>query len=193
MPKTTLTMQYLLDHMWCDQAKWVWSRKFLFSVFCHFLLGYYLSFNLMKTPWRLGNWFLRNSIFGDCKNNKKQRNYLLCLAISLNEYLRVPTHFAWLHHICWGWNFTLVPVLHTFTLVPVLHTSQLGFAMLLCLSPFFWFVHSVLNIECGCHPTLITKEHIISWGYFPDLSKQPLWRTTKHDLCLSNHINDKVK
>ena len=63
-------------HMWCDQAKWVWSQKFLFSVFCHFLLGYYLSFNSMKTPWGLGNWFLRNSISSDWKNNKKQRNYL---------------------------------------------------------------------------------------------------------------------
>ena len=30
---------------------------------------------------------------------EKQKNYLLCLAISLNHYLRVPTHFAWLHHI----------------------------------------------------------------------------------------------
>ena len=86
--------------MWSDQAKWVWSRKFLFLAFWHFLLGYYLSFILIKNPWRLSNWFLRNSILSDCKNNKKQRKILLCLAISLNWYLRVPTHFAWLHHIC---------------------------------------------------------------------------------------------
>ena len=68
--------------MWCDHAKWVWSRKFLIFVFCHFLLGYYLSINLVKTPWRLGNWFSRKSTLSDCTNNKKQRNYLLCLAVS---------------------------------------------------------------------------------------------------------------
>ena len=62
-----------IDCMWCDQAKWVWSRKFLFFAFWHFLLGYYLSFNLVRTPWRLGNWFLRNSILSDCKNNEKQK------------------------------------------------------------------------------------------------------------------------
>ena len=52
--------------------------------FLHFLLEYYLSFTLVKTPWRLGNWFLSYSILSDCKNNRKQRNYLLCLAVSLN-------------------------------------------------------------------------------------------------------------
>ena len=34
-----LTLDQLTVHMWCDQAKWVWSRKFLFFVFRHFLLG----------------------------------------------------------------------------------------------------------------------------------------------------------
>ena len=33
---------------------------------------------------------------------------------------------------------------------------------------------------------------ITSWSHFLDLSKQPLWRTTKHDLCLNNHISDVV-
>ena len=47
----------------------------MFSDFCHFLSGYSLSFNLGKTPWRLGNWFLKDSILNDCKNNKKQRNW----------------------------------------------------------------------------------------------------------------------
>ena len=38
------------------------------------------------------------------------------------------------------------------------------------------FVHSVLNVECGL--TLIAY-HYMTWGHFPDLSKQPLWRTTE--------------
>ena len=29
-------------------------------------------------------WFSRNSILIDCKHNEKQRNYPLCLALSLN-------------------------------------------------------------------------------------------------------------
>ena len=37
-------------HLWRDQAKWVWSRKFMFSVFWDFLLGHVLSFNLVQTP-----------------------------------------------------------------------------------------------------------------------------------------------
>ena len=71
----------------------------------HFLLGYYLSFTLMKTPWRLGNWFSRYRIFNSCKDNRKERTYLLCLAISLNQYLQVQTHFAWSHHKCYQLRF----------------------------------------------------------------------------------------
>ena len=59
--------------LWCNQTKWVSSQNFLFSVFLHFLLGYYLSFNLAKTPWRLGNWILRNRILSDYKNNKETK------------------------------------------------------------------------------------------------------------------------
>ena len=41
--------------------------------FCHFLLGYYLGFNLVKTPQRLGNWFQRYKQLKDWTNNKKQK------------------------------------------------------------------------------------------------------------------------
>ena len=85
--------------MWSSKMS-VKSKNFICFFVCVFI-GYNFSFNLVKTPWRLGNWFSRYSILGDCKNNKKQRNYLLCLVISLNQYLRLPTHFAWLHHIWW--------------------------------------------------------------------------------------------
>ena len=61
------------NHMWCDQAKWVWSWKIWFLVFRHFLLGYCLGFNLVKTPQRLGNWFQRYKQLKDWTNNKKQK------------------------------------------------------------------------------------------------------------------------
>ena len=54
------------------------SLKSFFSVW-HFLLGYYVSFNLAKTLCRLGNWFLRNTVLSDWK---KQKDYLLYLAVT---------------------------------------------------------------------------------------------------------------
>ena len=48
-------------------------ENFSFHFFWHFLLGYYLSFNLVKPSQRLGNWFSRNSILSDCKNKEKQK------------------------------------------------------------------------------------------------------------------------
>ena len=71
------------------------SKFFVFS-FWQFLLGYYLSFILVKTQWRLSNWFSRIAFWVIAKTIKNKRIYLLCLPISL--YLQVPTHFAWLHH-----------------------------------------------------------------------------------------------
>ena len=64
----------------CDVIKQNESEveNFCFFVFWLFLLGYYLSFNLVKNLWRLGNWFSRNSILSDWKNNEKQ-NKLLAL------------------------------------------------------------------------------------------------------------------
>ena len=62
-----LTKMYI-----CDAIKQNESEVENF-VFWYFLLGYYLSFNLVKTLWRLGYWFLRYSILSDCKNNEKQK------------------------------------------------------------------------------------------------------------------------
>ena len=43
----------------------------IFFVFWHFLLGYYLSLNLVKFPWGLGNWLSRNCILSVCKKQWK--------------------------------------------------------------------------------------------------------------------------
>ena len=46
------------NRMWWDQAKWVRSRKkSKFIFFWHLLVAYYLSFNLVKAQWSLGNLF----------------------------------------------------------------------------------------------------------------------------------------
>ena len=55
----------------------------------------YLQSYLYKTPLKLVNWFQIYRQLNGCKNNRKHRNYLLCLAISWkNQYLRVMTHSA---------------------------------------------------------------------------------------------------
>ncbi len=35
------------------------------------------------------------------KTIENKRIYFLCLALSQNQYLRVPTHFTWSYHILW--------------------------------------------------------------------------------------------
>ena len=37
-----------------------------------------------------------------------------------------------------------------------------------------------MNIVCDLNLIALAHSDIISWGYFPDLSKQALCRTTKH-------------
>ena len=58
---------YLQNYI-CDAIKQNESEveKFIFFLFFwHFLLVDYLSFKLVKTLWRLSNWFLRNSILSN--------------------------------------------------------------------------------------------------------------------------------
>ena len=72
----------IAHYMRCDQAKGVWSRSnsiFIFLIDCILHLQSYL---LLQTPLKLVHWFQRYGQLKGCKNNRKQRNYLLCLAIS---------------------------------------------------------------------------------------------------------------
>ena len=61
-------------YLWCDKAKWVWSQKIWFLVLWHFLLGYCLGFNLVKTPQRLGSWFQWYKQLKDWTNSKQGHN-----------------------------------------------------------------------------------------------------------------------
>ncbi len=87
-------------HMWNDQAKWVWTQTYhIFS----FLLGVILhskSYVLQKTSLKLDMPFYIYDLLKDCQNNRKQKDlFPLFGSISKSQYLRVPTHFAWSHHI----------------------------------------------------------------------------------------------
>ena len=91
-----------INKLWCNQAKWVWSRKIWFSFcfvlfFWQFLLVHWLGFNLVKTPLRLdNNWFQRYKQSKDWTNNKK---------LKLKEAIRfvcciLKTVFASSHSFC---------------------------------------------------------------------------------------------
>ena len=71
-------------NLWCNQAKWVWSRKNMNFGFLAFSIRVCLGFNLVKTPLRLGNiigskdtnsWWIEQTV-------RNKRNYWLCLAVS---------------------------------------------------------------------------------------------------------------
>ena len=68
----------------CDarSSKMSLKSKYMIFVFLwHFLSGYCLGFNLVKPPQRLGNWFQRYKELKDWTNDKKRKNYRLCLAV----------------------------------------------------------------------------------------------------------------
>ena len=48
------------------------SKILVFRV-CAFFIRILFKLYLVKSPQTLGNWFLRNSILNDCKNNEKQK------------------------------------------------------------------------------------------------------------------------
>ena len=81
-------------YLWCDKAKWVWSQKIWFLVFLHFLLGYCLGFNLVKTPQRLGIWFQRYKQLKDWTNSKQGRNRKI--------FPRGQNHFSWFFFPVWN-------------------------------------------------------------------------------------------
>ena len=89
-------------NMWCDQAKSVWSRSnsvFIFLTNCMHLIHSYI---LQKTPLKLVNCFQRYEQLKDAKNNRKQNTFSpLFGSILKNQYSRLPTDFAWSHHIWW--------------------------------------------------------------------------------------------
>ena len=66
---------FYFEHMWCDQAKSVWSRSnsvFIFLINC---MHHFYSFILQKTPLKLVNWFQRYEQLKHAKNNKKQKTF----------------------------------------------------------------------------------------------------------------------
>ena len=61
------------QHMWCDQAKSVWSRSNLVFIVLTNCMHHFYSYILQKTPLKLVNWFQRYEQLKDAKNSRKQK------------------------------------------------------------------------------------------------------------------------
>ena len=83
----------------CDQAKSVWSRSNSVFIFLTNCTHHFHSYILPKNPLKLVSWFQKYVQLKDAKSNGKRRHFLLCLALSLNQYFQLPSDFAWSHHI----------------------------------------------------------------------------------------------
>ena len=94
-------------YMWCNQVKQVWilsNSIFILLIDCMHHLQSYL---LQQTPLKLVNWFHRYRQLKGCKNNRKQRNYLLYLKISICKF-----HLILLNHITYCyWSRSRFPYL----------------------------------------------------------------------------------
>ena len=83
------------------QAKWVWRRSNSVSIFpivyivCKATFYKRLHQNGSICSKDTGSWII-------ARKKRKQRNYLLCLTVSCNWYLRArTTYLAWLHLNWW--------------------------------------------------------------------------------------------
>ena len=75
------------------------SKNMTFS-FLTFVIRVFLGFDLVKTPWRMGNWFQRYKHMKDFTNSKKQRNLSPLFGCILKTIFASSNSFAWSHHIC---------------------------------------------------------------------------------------------
>ena len=92
-----LSMIFIIFYMWCE----FWSRSnsvFIFPTNC---MHQFHSYILQKTPLKLVNCSKDMSSWRMPKAIGNKRYFLLCLALSYNQYFRLPTDFAWSHHIWW--------------------------------------------------------------------------------------------
>ena len=62
-------------HMWCDQAKSVWSRPNSVFILLTNCMHHFHSYILQKTPLKLINWFQRYEQLKGVKNNRKQKTF----------------------------------------------------------------------------------------------------------------------
>ena len=71
-----------------------------------FLVFYLVLFSIQRATFckkPIKNWTYHCKVMTYWKVVKtigNKRIYFLCLALSPNQYLRIPTHFAWSYHIC---------------------------------------------------------------------------------------------
>ena len=93
---------YIFEHEICDTIKQNESEvgKYDFCFLGHFLFGYCVGFNLVKTPQRLGNWFQRykQNYWSNYKKQKKLSALFGCILTGGNwqkwkrVFLTCPCH-----------------------------------------------------------------------------------------------------
>ena len=93
-------------HMWCDQAKSVWSRSNSVFIFLPYCMHHFQSYILQKTPLKLVNWFQRYEKLKDAKNNRKQHTFSALFASILKSIFPTSDWFCLItSHMCfWPLN-----------------------------------------------------------------------------------------
>ncbi len=97
------------SYMWGDQAKWVWTgvhHIFLLDVVLHSK-----RFILLKSPLKLDiSLHIVMTYWKVVKTIENKSSYFLWPDLSTYKFLRIPTHFAWLYHICLSFYCLCVPL-----------------------------------------------------------------------------------
>ena len=70
-----LSSSYSLKHMWCEQAKSVWSQSNSVFIFLTKCMHHSKCYILQKAPLKLANWFQRYEQLKNAKNNRKQKTF----------------------------------------------------------------------------------------------------------------------
>ena len=94
---TFIWFEIHFTQMWDNQAKWVWTRAHHIFSFLLDVILHSKSYVLQKTPLKLDILFKSYDLWV-VKTIENKQIYFFCLALSPNQYLKIPTHFAWSYY-----------------------------------------------------------------------------------------------
>ena len=88
------------EYLWCDQAKWVWTKNKWKSSFKLYWRPHVQSYILLKTPSKLNLWFQRYGHFKCCSEQwiqRKLKAIIRCIWKSIlassDSFSLITTHF----------------------------------------------------------------------------------------------------
>ena len=101
-------LTWIISHLWCDQAKSVWSWSNSVFTFLTNCLHHFHSYILQKTPLKLVNWFQRYEQLKDAKNNRKQKTFFALFGSILKSiyptsgwFCLITSHFLLQKELTW--------------------------------------------------------------------------------------------